>query len=201
MPTWTIDRILKRHNVVREKEKYKPSGKRYPDVTEIFSDSIQQADLLGPRYIKNDGGFYSLNVIDPESYLSSIYPCRTKGDEDMARDLIHTWKNIVKPDFVQLDNELNFRGSNRYPRSLRLVIRMCLALRVQVIFIPVGEPWRNGAIEKFQDVFDKMFYRTQLFRNFEHLKQEARSFEKFRNKNHHCSPAMSGKNTVAACLL
>ena len=195
LPTWTIDRILRRHNVVREKKKYKPSGKEYPDVKEIFSDSIQQADLVGPRYIKDDGRFYSFNVIDLESYLSSIYPCRTKGDEDMARGLIYAWKNIGKPDFIQFDNELSFRGSNRYPRSFGLVIRMCLALGVQVIFIPVGEPWRNGAIEKFQDVFDKMFYRTQFFTNFKHLKQEARTFEDFRNKNHHCS-ALQGKTPL-----
>ena len=109
LPSWTIDRILKRHNVVREKKKYTPSGKTYPDVTEIFSDSIQQADIVGPRYIKNNGRFYSLNVIDLESYLSSIYPCRTKGDEDMAEGLIYTWKNIGKPDFIQFDNELDER--------------------------------------------------------------------------------------------
>ena len=195
LPSWTIDRILKRHNVVREKKKYKPSGKKYPDVKRIFSDSIQQVDPLGPRYIKNDGRFYSLSAIDLESYLTSIYPCRTKGDEDMAQGLIYTWKNIGKPDFIQLDNELSFRGSNRYPRSPGLVIRMCLALGVQVIFIPVGEPWRNGVVEKFQDVFDKMFYRKQFFTSFKHLKQEARSFEKFRNKNHHCS-ALQGKTPL-----
>lgn len=56
-PSWTIDRILKRHNVVREKKKYKPSEKNYPNVKGIFSDSIQQADIVGPRYIKNDGRF------------------------------------------------------------------------------------------------------------------------------------------------
>ena len=46
-PSWTIDRILKRHNVVREKKKYKPSGKNYPDVKGIFSNSIQQAYIVG----------------------------------------------------------------------------------------------------------------------------------------------------------
>ena len=59
----------------------------------------------------------------------------------------------------------------------------------------MGEPWRNGAIKKFQDVFDKIFYRTQLFTNFKHLKQEARTFEDFRNKNHHCS-ALQGKTPL-----
>jgi hypothetical protein len=184
-PSWTIDRILKRHNVVHEKKKYKPSGKEYPDLRQIFSDFIQEADLVSPRYIKNNGRFYSLNIIDLESYLTSIYPCRTKGDEDMARGLNRIWKNIGRPDFVQFDNELSFRGSNRYPRSLGLVIRMYLALGVQVIFIPPGELWRNGAIEKFQDVFEKMFYRKQFFTNFKNLMQQARLFEKFRNKNHH----------------
>jgi transposase len=57
-PTWTIDRILKRYNVVREKKRYTPKNKAYPDVRSIFSDSIQQADLVGPRYIKNDGRFF-----------------------------------------------------------------------------------------------------------------------------------------------
>jgi hypothetical protein len=180
---------------VREKKKYASSGKPYPDVKKIFSDSIHQADIVGPRYIKDDGRFYSLNVVDLETHLSSIYPCRTKSDEDMAQGLISTWKNIGKPDFIQFDNELSFRGSNRYPRSLGLVIRMCLALGVQVIFIPVGEPWRNGVVEKFQDVFDKMFYRSQFFDSFMHLKQEAHIFNTFRNSNHHCT-ALQGKTPL-----
>ena len=92
LPAWTIDRILKRYSVVREKKKHEPSGKKYPDVKEIFSDSIQQADLLGPRYIKKDGRFYSFNVIDLESYLSSIYPCRTKGDEESCYPALYLLK-------------------------------------------------------------------------------------------------------------
>ena len=192
LPPWTIDRILKRHNVVREKKKYAPSDKAYPDVKKIFSDSIHQADIVGPRYIKNHGRFYSFNVVDLETHLSSICPGRTKSDEDMAQGIIYSWKNIGKPDFIQFDNELSFRGSNRYPRSLGLVIRMCLTLGVQVVFIPVGEPWRNGVVEKFQDVFDKTFYRSQFFTSFEHLKQEAHIFNTFRNSNHHCT-ALQGK--------
>ncbi len=54
----------------------------------IFSDSIQQADLFGPWYIMDDSRFYSLNVIDIESYLTIVYPCWTNGDKDMAPGLI-----------------------------------------------------------------------------------------------------------------
>jgi hypothetical protein len=64
---------------------------------------------------------------------------------------------------------------------------MCLALGVQPIFIPLGEPWRNGVVEKLQDVFDKVFFRRQCFKNYRELQREARVFERFRNENHRCS--------------
>ena len=195
LPEWTINRILKRHNVVREKKRYQPSGKAYPDVLQVFTDSVHQADLVGPRWIQHDGRFYSLNVIDMATRMAAIYPIRTKGDEDVANGLLHAWKTIGQPDYLQLDNELSFRGSNRYPRSLGLVLRMCLALRVQPIFIPVGEPWRNGIVEKFQDTFDKNFFRGQWFSSFKHLKEEAKDFERFRNEEHHHS-SLGGKTPV-----
>ncbi len=195
LPTWTIDRILKRHNVVREKQRYKPSGVAYPDVRNIFSDSIQQADLVGPRYIRNDGRFYSMNIVDLETHMAAVNPCRTKGDENVARGLLHAWKTIGKPDYLQLDNELSFRGSNRYPRSLGLVLRMCLSLGVHVIFIPIAEPWRNGVIERFQQIFDKTFYRKQFFTSYQQLRREAGKFERFRNRNHRTS-SLKGQTPI-----
>ena len=65
--------------------------------------------------------------------------------------------------YLQMDNLLPLRGSNRYPHSFGLVIRLCLELGIQPIFVPIGEPWRNGIVEHFQNVFDKMFFRAQYF--------------------------------------
>ena len=194
-PTWTIDRILKRHDAVREKKAYQPKNKAYPDTIANFSESIQQADLLGPRHIKKDGRFYSMNVLDLETHMAAVSPRRTKGDEDVAAGLLHAWKTIGKPDFVQMDNELSFHGSYRHPRSLGLVLRLCLALGVQVIFIPVGEPWRNGVIERFQQIFDKSFFRRQFFTSYAHLKREAGKFERFFNRNHRTS-TLDGKTPM-----
>lgn len=183
LPTWTINRILKRHNAVREKQRYVPKNKSYPDVKAIFSDSIQQADLVGPRYIKKDGRFYSMNVMDLETHMAAVHPCRTKSGEDMANGLLHAWKKIGKPDFAQFDNAWSFFGSPRHPRSPGLIVRLCLSLGVGVIFIPIGEPWRNGAVERFQQTFDKTFFRRQFFPSYENLKQKARTFEGFFNAN------------------
>lgn len=89
--------------------------------------------------IKGDSRFYSLNVIDLYSHRGYIEAQRTKEDDQVTRGLLRCWKAMGLPDFLQLDNELSFRGSNRYPRSLGLVLRLCLYYGVQLAFIPIGE--------------------------------------------------------------
>jgi transposase InsO family protein len=42
---------------------------------------------------------------------------------------------MVTPDFLQLDNGLCFRGGNRYPRSFGIVLKLCLLLGIEVVFI------------------------------------------------------------------
>jgi len=74
-----------------------------------------------------------------------------------------------------------------YPRSPGIVIRLCLYFGVQPVFIPIGEPWRNGFIEKFNDTYNKKFFRRQWFNSYAHLKQQSKSFQRFHNKHHHYS--------------
>jgi putative transposase len=91
------------------------------------------------------------------------------------------------PDFLQLDNELSFRGSNRHPRSPGLVIRVCLHFGVTPVFIPIGEPWRNGTIEKFNGTYNKKFFRQQWFPSYAILKRQSKNFQRFHNKHHRYS--------------
>lgn len=192
LPSSTIKRILKREGLQRKKEPYIPKGKVYPKPEALCSNNIHQADLVGPRFIKGDGRFYSLNVMDIYTHRISINPSRRKDDESMAKSLIQTWKNLGMPDFLQMDNELSFRGSNRYPHSLGLVLRLCLSLGIQPIFIPQREPWRNGEIESFQDTFDKAFFRSQRFYSFKELCLEAPKFENYHN-DHYFYSCLNGR--------
>jgi putative transposase len=99
------------------------------------------------------------------------------------------------PDFLQIDNELSFRGSNRHPRSPGLVIRLCLHFGVTPVFIPIGEPWRNGVIEKFNDTYNKKFFRRQWFPSYATLKRQSKSFQRFHNKHHRYS-CLKGKTPL-----
>jgi len=120
---------------------------------------------------------------------------RTKEDRQVASSLMRSWKAMGLPDFLQLDNELSFPGSNRHPRSPGLVIRLCLHFGVQPVFIPIGEPWRNGVIEKFNDTYNKKFFRRQWFPNYATLKRQSKNFQRFHNKHHRYS-CLKGKTSL-----
>ena len=183
VPISTINRVLKRHNLISKKRTYQAKGRPYPGLASLGPNNVHQIDLVGPRFIKHDGRFYCLNVMDVHTHRVKLNPCRRKQDRSIAQGLIDSWKFLGLPDFVQMDNELSFRGSNRYPHSFGLVIRLCLSLGIQPVFIPLAEPWRNPEIESFQNTFDKTFFRSQRFSSYEALRREARAFERFHNEN------------------
>ncbi len=64
-------------------------------------------------YIKGDGKFYSLIKMDLFSHQVYIESQRTKQDRQIASSLLKCWKAMGLPDFLQIDNELSFHGSNR----------------------------------------------------------------------------------------
>jgi hypothetical protein len=146
--------------------------------------------LVGPRYIKGDGRFYSFNIIDVATHQAYIESQRTQEDRQIACSLLRSWKVIGMPDFLQMDNALMFRGSNRYPRSFGLVIRLCLHFGVTPVFIPIAEPWRNGVIESFNSTYDKKFYRSQWFPSYATLKRQSKNFQRFHNRYHRYSCLM-----------
>ena len=125
--------------------------------------------------------------MDVYSHRVYIESQRSKQDRHLASSLLRCWKAMGIPDFILFDNELSFRGSNKYPRSPGLVIRLCLHFGVQPVFIPIREPWRNGSIEKFNDTYNCKFFRRQWFHSYAQLKQQSKNFQRFHNKHHHYS--------------
>ena len=133
-----------------------------------------------------------MDLLSHQVYIESQ---RTKQDRQIASSLLRCWKAVGLPDFLQLDNELSFRGSNRYPRSPGLVIRLCLYFGVQPVFIPIREPWRNGSIEKFNDTYNKKFFRRQWFASYAMLKRQSKNFQRFHNRHHRYS-CLNGKTPL-----
>jgi len=146
-PISTINKILKRNDLVHKRLKYSPKRINYPSLVITHSNYLHQIDVVGPRYLKKDGKFYSINIIDAFDLRNSINPERRQNRIVVSKSLLCSWKTLGIPLYEQMDNKLPMRGSNQYPHSFGLLIRLCLYMGIQPLFIPLREPWRNGIIE------------------------------------------------------
>lgn len=205
LPVWTIDRIIKKHNLSHKKPKVAKRKNDYPDYSHAFT---HQMDIVGPRYLVNSKKkIYFFNIIDTNNHCVHINPLHTKASKGIVQAVIRFWQHFGIPDFLQMDNELAFRGSNRHPHSFGTLIRLALSQGVKPVFIPQSEPWRNGIIEKFNDTFDKKFYRTQTFNSFEDLAASTNQFEIFHNLNYRYSinknqiPIEVHNSNLSMCIL
>ena len=72
-----------------------------------------------------------------------------------------TVKNIEKP--VRVYRVL------MEPEAVGKVIRLCLSLKVIPVFIPQGEPWRNGIIEHFNNTMQNAHLQTE-YANLDELR-------------------------------
>jgi putative transposase len=179
----TINRILKRYNLINCSSVKQRKGVEYPN----YFTLVQQMDLVGPKYLTGGSRFYFQNFIDTENHHAGVYPIRDKRSVSIAKSIVHFWTIYGIPDYLQMDNELAYRGSNRYPRSFGIVVRLALSQGVTPIFIPPAEPWRNGIIEKFNSNLNKYFFSAQRFTSFEDLEEKAPGFSDFHNQNHRYS--------------
>jgi len=183
-PIWSIARVLKRNQLTRNKRKspYVAKGKKYPYEYAL----CQQMDYAGPRYLSCKTRYYFLNLIDCDTHWSQTSTSENKTSKNACYKLIRFWKTVGVPDFLQMDNDPAFWGSIKSPTTVGKVIRLCLLLKVTPVFIPQGEPWRNGIIEHFNNTMQNTLLKTN-YKNLEELEKATEHFDYVHNHNHHYS--------------
>lgn len=184
-PVITINRILKRNNLVSEKRFHNKisKGKIYP-----YSYSLcQQMDFVGPRYLSGGIRFYFLNIIECETHCVNIFIQTNRDSRSICQNLIYFWKVFGLPDFLQMDNDLAFIGSLRHPGAFGNVIKLCFHFGIIPIFIPPAEPWRNGIIEHFNNLMQEHLLKKEIHNTLESLEDSANEFVLYHNNFHHYS--------------
>ncbi len=178
----TVERILERAGVPRRerRERYRPKGTPYPAPPALGPNDCQEADLIGSRHLTGAIPFFVLNVVDLGRHAAASELVPSKADRATAAGLRAAWRRLGIPRRLKLDNWLIAGGGGLFGPTVRL----CLALRVTVVFISFAEPWRNGTVEQYNDTFDKRFFRTERFRDLGHLLRRMASFERFHDAHH-----------------
>jgi IS30 family transposase len=171
----------------------KESNPTYPAARCKAVNDVHELDLKGPFYLKNSSQKYYLIVLrDVFGKKVALRALKEKEMEQIIDFLVTTWQKIGLPKFLQMDNGLEFRGSNAYPRSLSRLMRVCLDVKVQPVFIPKGEPWRNGVIENLNGLIQRLLLKAKVFKNEKQLFKEAQKLETCINATHQL-PALNGK--------
>lgn len=179
----TINRIIHRNDLLVTGKLPKRESIPYPAPKATHPNAVHQLDDVGPRYIRGSDGilkrFFSINLVDCYSRMAVLRPAESVRSRTLVNFLVSAvWTSVGIPQILQVDNMLAAKGSNRHPRSLGAMIRLCLLMGIEVLFIPVNEPQRNGAIESFNNTFDKVFLRTQRFDDLTHVGKESLAFER-----------------------
>ena len=192
----TIKRILRRHGLTHKRTgRYEPKGKAYPKLPATKPNDVHEYDFVGPCYLEGPVKFHSLHALDLVTRRCGLEPLTSKTET--VRSVWNLWNRLGMPRFAQVDNEMVFYGSPRYPRGLGQFIRLCCLYGVEAVFIPIREPWRNGAVEKFNDHWLYKFYRRVRMESLEELRIESGEFETRHNSRYPYSP-LGGKTPLQA---
>jgi hypothetical protein len=150
-------------------------------------NDVQQLDLKGPIYLRGSGHKYYLVVLrDCYSHRCAIDVLTSRKASGIVNFLVATWQWMGLATYLQMDNALEFRGSNRYPRSFGRVIRVALDLGVEPVFNPPGEPWRNGGVERYNGFLEDRLLSVECA-DLAALKTEAHTCQITCNQTHRLS--------------
>lgn len=185
-PVRTIHRWFVAAGLVEpsKKQPTKREPKPIPIPAADAVNRVQQLDLKGPIYLEGSPAKYYLAVLrDRFSHRCAIQVLDSREAQNIVAFLVDSWRWMGLADYLQLDNALEFRGSNRYPRSFGKIVRVALDLQVEVLFNPPSEPWRNGGVEWFNSFLDERLLKVK-FNDWQTFQAEAQVCQQTCNQTH-----------------
>lgn len=152
-----IERIVQRHGLVAPRRRRSRGGPtRFypgPQTTARRPWDLHELDFVGPLYRRGGERLAVLSRLDvvsgqPRSWVhgqqTSTIACCCLWDD---------WTHAGLPVYLQMDNHGAFVGGLNHPRSIGQVIRLCLYVGVQPVFIPPYSPFYNAHVESYQSLW------------------------------------------------
>jgi len=175
----TINRILRRYGMEPQRRtgRYVPKGKRYPVLPAEAPGAVHQSDFVGPCYLHGPVRFFSLHSVDVATGRCAVQPLPHRDAQSTINGFWASWWRLGMPQHQQVDNDAAFYGSERHPRGLGPLIRLCLQQGIEPWFIPAAEPWRNGIVEHFNGCWETYGPLQQDLVGMEALSRESLAFE------------------------
>lgn len=107
------------------------------------------------------------------------------------------WQTVSLPDGLQRANDSAFTGGGTPPRRCGACVRLCLSVGIAPIFLPVGEPKRNGVVERLNGLGSHSFWNRRHFRSVAQVKRASPDFATWYT-HHYYPPALNGLSPCQA---
>lgn len=156
----TIQRVLRRHHLTTQAPKPRRQAYR-PHPLATYPDAVHATDII-TRWITGGEVVQTFNTVDIYSNDAYATSHATKTAAHACEHLLQTWQQLGIPDMAQFDNESTFTGGN-HPWVLGQVVRLCLYIGIEVLFIPLGEADYNSPVETFNHLWAQRFWGRHHF--------------------------------------
>jgi putative transposase len=159
----TIKRVLQTHGLVSTPPAAAPAY--FPKPLTTREGTLQAVDWTC-RYLEGGLKVYAFHTLNLRTRTCSQTIAADKSGATVLAHGVATWKTLGIPQFLQLDNDAAFCGGYKTPRLFGQFVRLCLYLGIELIFLPVAEPKRNGEVEEVNGLWAHAFWERRRFTSF-----------------------------------
>jgi transposase InsO family protein len=190
----SIKRILRAATLGQRRRA--PRAVYFPQPTATATYGLQAMDWT-ERYLTGGAKVYAFHTLDLQTRACAQTISIDKSYATVRAHALKTWKTLGIPDGLQMDNDGAFCGGYKAPRIFGQFVRLCLYLGIEPIFIPFGEPERNGDVERVNGLWSSAFWKRRRFRSVAQVVRASPEFEAW-YAQHYTPPKLEGRTPAQA---
>jgi hypothetical protein len=184
----TIKRILRDAGVTRRPRP--PKHGYFPQPTATSTYVLHAMDWTA-RELTGGAKLFVFHSVDVQTRALTQTLHTDKSGATVRAHALMSWQRLGLPDGLQLDNDAAFNGGYKVRRVFGAFVRLCLYLGIEPIFLPVGEPKRNGVVERLHGLWGQAFWRRHRFDGLVEVRRAAPQFVRFYMECYH-PPVLQG---------
>lgn len=192
----TIQRILARQGLTHPRGVAGDTA-YYPEWRAWAPHAIYATDLI-TRHVRGGEEIQNFHTLDHFTHAVHLSPYADKTTPQACRHLLSCWADLGLPFIQQFDNETAFSGGYTHPRVIGRVVRLCLFVGIEPLFIPVYEAQRNYWIESFHSLWVSAFWSRQEFRDLAQVQAEVPTFRRWYHTRYQ-PPCLQGQTPAQMC--
>jgi transposase InsO family protein len=194
-----IERALQRRELTRPRRKRKHPNEptAYCPLPVVQGPNDVHAMDIITRHLLGGERICSFHLLDLASHYPVLRQYPDKSAVSAKAFLVTTWQTVGLPKLLQMDNEATFCGGYRGKRVFSQIVRLCLNVGVEVVFIPFYSPKKNADIESFHSDWAQAFWQRERFRDLAHVQEECPIFERWYRTRYE-PPALKGLTPTEA---